>query len=577
MAQVIKKIRCPSCASKGEDNTGDNMAVHDDGSQHCFKCSHHIHPPKGHNSTQVVQIDKPRPSEDLLPPGDYRPLVKHGITQDTCEKFGVFVTNYEGYFGRDYFNGPVSVFSYYRHGKIVKQKIKTLDKQMKWLGSGETDPYLFHANSSKGKKLVITEGEQDALAVAQTIGDGPWDVTSLPGGTNTVSKFIEQNYDMIVAYETIILSFDMDSAGRQAVVDFKSEIKEFGKVLDVKLSEKDACDMLVNNKANDLKWAILTAKPEKPKSSTSVSELMDKVLEAPAIGKEWPWQFMTDITFGRRTKELYVIAGDSAVGKTQLVQELVFSVLEQGENVGICSFEQDAEETIQRLVGAKLNKQLHIPGEWWDPVVIKGEAEKFEDKLFLYDKSKAPITLDNIVNTLHYWVNIKKCKFIVIDNLTAMTGERHIDGKRVSENDFLCHVATTLFNLVKGPLDCTLLVIAHITKATISKSANVSTAKPKEGDVPLTAEEMDKLINKPGMDWESGRIPRLGEIYGGSHLPKVSDYIITLGRNRTSEDDTEKRILKLKFLKTRKESSNEGRICKLIYNRTTGRLDDMGS
>lgn len=553
------------------------MAVHADGSQHCFKCNHHIHPPKEVKQKTVLPFEAPNKfKEDFLQPGDYRPLTRHGITQDTCEDYGIFVTNYDGYFNRQQIIGPVSVFSYYKNGKLVKQKIKTPNKEMKWIGSGESDPFLLSNDSHRGKKLVITEGEEDALAIAQTIGDGPRDVTSLAEGANSASKFIREHYDLLMQYEQIILSFDMDTAGREAVRVFQDEIKEFGKVIDVRLSEKDACDMLKNNKENDLKWAILTAKPEKPKSSTSVSELMDKVVVAPTIGKEWPWQFMTDITFGRRTKELYVIAGDSAIGKTSLVQELVFNVLKQGENVGICSFEQDAEETVQRLVGAKLNKQLHIPGNWWDPEIIREEASKFEDKLFLYDKSKSPITLDNIVNTLHYWVNIKKCKFIIIDNLTAMTGERHIDGKRVSENDFLCHVATTLFNLVKGPLDCTLLVIAHITKATISKSANVSTAKPKEGDVPLTPEEMDKLINKPGMDWESGRIPRLGEIYGGSHLPKVSDYIITLGRNRTSEDDIEKRILKLKFLKTRKESSNEGRICKLIYNRSNGRLEDMG-
>ena len=473
MAQVIKKIRCPSCATRGEDNSGDNMAVHADGSQHCFKCNHHIHPPKEVRQETVLPFEAPsKAREDFLQPGDYRPLTRHGITQDTCEEYGIFITNYTGYFGREYYSGPVSVFSHHKHGKVVKQKIKTPNKQMKWIGSGEADPFLLNNDSHRGKKLVITEGEEDALAVAQTIGDGPRDATSLADGASSASKFIREHYDLLMQYEQIILSFDMDVAGREAVRVFQDEIKEFGKVIDVRLSEKDACDMLKNNKENDLKWAILTAKPEKPKSSTSVSELMDKVVVAPTIGKEWPWRFFTDITFGRRTKELYVIAGDSAVGKTQLVQELVFNVLEQGDNVGICSFEQDAEETVQRLVGAKLNRQLHIPGKWWDPELIRKEASKFENKLFLYDKSKAPITLDNIVNTLHYWVNIKKCKFIIIDNLTVLASHRKHEGKTYSEHDMIAFLVNE-FLLLAASLPVTFLLVVHPNKSVISQSMSM--------------------------------------------------------------------------------------------------------
>lgn len=573
-SRCIKKERCPQCASNGRDNSGDNLAIFSNGSKHCMSCSYHEN---SEPTTNIEHIDFKSKDlyNDLLDLGEYKPLLKHGVTKATCERFGVHVQHYEGNFNGKRYRGPVIVFPYYRDGELIKQKICTPSKEYKWVGKGEVEPFMFDQYSGHGKKLVITEGEKDALGVSQVIGPGPWDVTSLvDGGTSSsVKSFVKNYYDLLNKYEKVILCFDTDSVGREAVNIFKEAYNQFGKVISVSLAKKDACEMLINNMDQDLKWAILTAKEEAPKSSVAIEDVMDSIVTKPKPGVPWPWEFMNEMTYGRRTKEMYVIAGDSGVGKTSLVQELVFSVLKSGDKVGLCSFEQDAAETGQRLIGSKLNKPLHIPGEWWDTEAIREAAKEFEGKIFFYDKTKAPITLQNIIDTMLYWVNVKGCKFIVLDNLTAMCSDTTIEGKRVNENQYLSHVATTLFNLVKGPLDCTLLVIAHLTKATISRTASVSTVAKKNPD--LSIAEMDKMINKPGLDWESGRIPRLGEVMGGSHLPKVTDFMYVLGRNRTSEDDTEKRTLKIKNLKCRIDSSQEGRVCSLIYNRATGRLEEV--
>ena len=36
----IGKAPCPSCRESGEDKSGDNLAVYDDGHGYCFKCGH---------------------------------------------------------------------------------------------------------------------------------------------------------------------------------------------------------------------------------------------------------------------------------------------------------------------------------------------------------------------------------------------------------------------------------------------------------------------------------------------------------------------------------------------------------
>ena len=39
MGNVSHKEQCPKCAAKGNDNSGDNLVVYDDGSAYCFACS----------------------------------------------------------------------------------------------------------------------------------------------------------------------------------------------------------------------------------------------------------------------------------------------------------------------------------------------------------------------------------------------------------------------------------------------------------------------------------------------------------------------------------------------------------
>lgn len=48
MAKFLKYEQCPRCASNGRDRSGDNLAVYNDGSSHCFNCGLHRHPPHSH-------------------------------------------------------------------------------------------------------------------------------------------------------------------------------------------------------------------------------------------------------------------------------------------------------------------------------------------------------------------------------------------------------------------------------------------------------------------------------------------------------------------------------------------------
>ena len=44
MSKFIGYQPCPKCQDRGRDNAGDNLAIYDDGSAHCFSCGFHRHP-----------------------------------------------------------------------------------------------------------------------------------------------------------------------------------------------------------------------------------------------------------------------------------------------------------------------------------------------------------------------------------------------------------------------------------------------------------------------------------------------------------------------------------------------------
>lgn len=43
MGRVLKRERCPNCAKIGKDRKGDNLAIYDDGGEHCWSCGYHKH------------------------------------------------------------------------------------------------------------------------------------------------------------------------------------------------------------------------------------------------------------------------------------------------------------------------------------------------------------------------------------------------------------------------------------------------------------------------------------------------------------------------------------------------------
>ena len=90
---------------------------------------------------------------------------------------------------------PVQIATYRdEQGRPVAQKLRNANKQFQIIGDGKQLRLFGSHLWSKGKKLVITEGEIDCITVSQ-IQNHKWATVSLPSGAPSAVKAIKNNWD----------------------------------------------------------------------------------------------------------------------------------------------------------------------------------------------------------------------------------------------------------------------------------------------------------------------------------------------------------------------------------------------
>lgn len=300
----IKHIACtsPSCTSS------DGMAVYEqpDGSHDatCFVCGHYDPNPL-RKEEETVLIDKEDEVSHKMTIEDIQKLPIQAISDrkisvKVAKKYGVRVSF-------DQVTGEVNAHYYpiYKKGKLTGYKKRALPKQFSSIGDVKGCE-LFGAQvaGANGKMLIITEGELDALAAAQLFYQKGknYRVVSLPHGANVRS--IKDNLEVIESYKTIVLCFDQDEAGQEAV-EAAAELFTPGKVKIMRFSEKDPCDMLKADKGNEFYSSLVNAVDHKPDGIVSMADIREKARQPVQWGLAWPWESLTNKTYGRRRKELY--------------------------------------------------------------------------------------------------------------------------------------------------------------------------------------------------------------------------------------------------------------------------------
>lgn len=463
--------------------------------------------------------------------GEYRPLTKRDLSQETCEKWGYRVARYG--------SKPCQVADYYTaDGKqVVAQKVRFPNKDFTFLGEPKKAG-LFgqHLWRDKGKMIVVTEGEIDAMSVSQ-IQDHKWPVVSVPHGAQGAAKAMAKQLEWLLGFEHTILMFDNDEPGRLATQECANLFPP-GRCKVAHLPLKDANDMLRAGRAKELIDAMWGAKTYRPDGLVTLSDIRSEILKSPESGLPWWSESLTKLTHGRRLGECYAFGAGTGVGKTDfLMQQIAYDVKDVGEKVGLFLLEQQPVESGKRLAGKVGLKRFHVPSDvaGWNQAELESALDTLDadNKVHLYDHFGS-CDWAVIQSRIRYLAKSEGVRLFYLDHITALVAEE-FDERRALEK-----IMANIGSLVKE-----LNIILHF---------------------------VSHLATPEGRPHEEGGRVMIRHFKGSRAIGFWSHFMFGLERNQQAEDPAEQKDTMFRVLKDRYTGDATGKVFHLTYNSETGML-----
>lgn len=508
-------VRHEPCAACG---SSDALARYSDGHGHCFAC-------KAYEAASD-EPTAPRKEKRMsgLVSGDVRALVKRGITEETCKLWDYRVGTFK--------DRPVQVANYRNaEGEVVAQKVRFPDKDFTVTGDLKKALPLYGQWLWRdgGKKVVVTEGEVDALTVSQ-MQSNKWPVVSVPNGAQGATKSFARAIEWLEKFEQVIIYFDDDEPGRKAARDCAMLLSP-GKAFIAKVpGYKDANEALQASEGAKIIDAIWGAKEFRPDGVVAVDTLVEQACVPLEHGIPWPWESLTAKTYGIRRKELYGFGGGTGVGKTTVFKEVELHLIERGHKVGILHLEEPPAHTLKVLAGMAVGKRFHVPGVAFDPAELRSAVQKFDGKAFFYDHFGAT-DYDTIKEKIRYMVQALGCKDIFLDHLTALAASIADDERKAIDK-----IMADLGALVQQ-LDCTIYYISH-------------------------------LATPEGKSHEEGGRVQERHFRGSRSIAYWSNFLFGLERDKQQIDG----VTTFRVLKDRYTGDSAGLVFGLAYDRDRGRM-----
>lgn len=367
-------------------------------------------------------------------------------------------------------DGKTPRFHYYpytRKGVVVGYKVRLIENKRMWALGEQGDVDLFgweQAKASGARRLIITEGELDAVAMYKIIEtytseqykDLKPAVVSLPHGAASASKDIAKALPEIRKYfKEVSLAFDDDDAGKKATEEACVILPD---ATVIHLPCKDANECILKGKGKEayqaLWWNHKKAKNSRIVSLDSVWEEAKKPAE---WGVSWPWKEVTEATRGIRKGETIYIGAAQKMGKSELLNQIATHLVAKYDwKVLLAKPEEANVKTAKLLAGKVAHAKFHDPK-------VEFDLEKYEEagKVLLGDK----VFMLNLYQHLG-WETLKSDIYaaksegidaVFIDPITNLT-----NGMNAADaNTKLQEIAQELAAMAKD-LDIVIFIFCHL-------------------------------------------------------------------------------------------------------------------
>ena len=522
-SELVEKTACPNCPSS------DAYAIYDDGGGkshgYCFSCTTYVHDLTNDFDEPIQKTIQQKTT--TFPRGEYQDIPVRKLFSKSLQKFGYTVGDGKHY--APYFD---------KHGTQVAVKVRGENKEFYVVGDMKK-AVLFGQQLWAGgaKRLIILEGELDCVSYGQAT-NLTWECVSVPSGAAGAAKAVSWKLEFIESFNEVCFCFDNDEVGQAAAVECAALLRP-GLAKIAQLPLKDASDMLVSGRVEELKTAIYTAKTYRPDGIVQGAEIdLAEVIKATPKGLDIPYLELNQALRGFRKRELYLLTAGSGVGKSTFAKELgVYLAKEHGQRIGWVMLEESLNKTVQSIVA--IDNDVPVGDLMEDPLRLE-ESEwrrtmyEIVENCSFYD-AWGSSEIDNLMQKLRYLAVGCECDFIVLDHLSMV-----ISGLDVEERKTLDMLMTKLRQFVEQT-GVGVIAISHLRRNNNKTSFN------RAGEVDLN------------------------DLRGSASLEQLSDVVLSVERNMMEDDREKAEVSQIRLLKNR-PFGQTGPVGFVKYDRHTGRL-----
>ena len=341
------------------------------------------------------------------------------------------------------------------HYKPVGAKVRILPK--KFYSIGDT-AHLFgqHLFEPGGKRIVITEGELDALSIAQMSYikyKTFYPAVSIPNGVNA-EKVLLKNRKYLRSFEEIVIFFDQDEAG-QTSAQKVAKLLGVDKCKIATLAAKDPNEVLKANPADhENNWkplytAVWNAATWSPAGLLDSDQLWERYLEnkvQPSIKYPPALHSLNKALKGIRQHEITMFISGTGTGKSVVSREVLLHLHDMpNRDARIIALEESAAETFTALAGmyhhvniAETDITKEQAREAWEVMFKNGNLHVFEH----YESE------GNMLDTLEYFC-ASGATDITLDHITLWAAEENLSGRYNNENAKIDYLMSGLRKLAQ--------------------------------------------------------------------------------------------------------------------------------
>ncbi len=526
-----KRYSCEDCGSS------DGVMLDDsDGHTYCFACgTYRNDDTKVYTKIKgVTSNEQPNANTNYNGQPDITDIDKYPSLGITSRNISSHVTQYFGVKTHQYDNKPAH---FYPYGDDC-YKVRILPKEFRMLGKAKK---LFGQDKfNGGRMLVITEGELDALAVAQACLDFNkriYPVVSIPSANQL--QILLQQREWIRRFDSVIIWFDNDDAGSKAIHE-ASKIIGFDKVKIVSSDQKDASDLYMKHGAKEVTNVIWNAQKYNPAGILSGEVIWEKFIErqnTESIPYPSCLNGLNEKLRGMRQGEITLFTSGTGSGKSTVIKEIIWHLLRtsKDDRIGLISLEESVGDTAEKFIGMTINKRIgDVPTSQEE--LRTGFNLVFKDERLILLDHQGSVDDSSLIDKIEYMA-LMGCKYLFLDHITIAVSE---GSEGLSGNEAVDKVMSDLLKIVKKH-NIWLGIVSHLRKS-------------------------------GGGAFEEGNMASIDDIKGSGSIKQISFDIIAFSRNLVAANPADRNKIEFSVLKSRYTGlTGPAGISK--YNQVTGRLE----